>query len=156
MYIFENLWAGYIDIAIYNLDGSLKKIVHIKNSIMNVGLNMFRDALDGGVTDLQIKYCAWGSSNTAVNVAQTTLVAEFGRKAVTSQTDGTTGQLITVTYVAPSEANTPKIEEIGWFAGAAATSATDSGIMVARVLYSHQKTALEAIQVARQDLFTGA
>ncbi len=147
--------SGYVDIAIFNLDGSLKEIRHIKNEIKNVAVNMFRDALHGLAVDLQIKYVAWGSSNTANNVAQTTLVAEFGRKAITSQTNGGTGELVTVTYIGPSEANTPKIEEMGWFAGPLATATPDSGIMVARVLYSHQKTALEAIQSARTDAFVG-
>lgn len=148
-------WLQNIEIAILNLDGSTKEIIHFHNSIMNVAINAFRDGLHGTATDLQIKYLAWGSSSTAVNVAQTALVAEFGRKAITSQVNGGTGELVTLTYIAPTEANTPKIEELAWFAGPLATATPDSGIIVARVLYSHQKTNLEAIQAARTDAFVG-
>jgi hypothetical protein len=148
-------WYRNVDIIYLDLNGRITKINHIHNEIKNVALNMFRDSLKGTVTDLAIKRTAWGSSSTANNTGQIKLVAEFGRKAITSQTNGGTGELVTLTYIAPNEANTPKIEELAWFAGPLATSTPDSGIMVARVLYSHQKTALEALQVARTDAFVG-
>lgn len=128
--------------------------VEICNQIKSCALNMLRDSLKGTVTDSQIKYLAWGSSSTANNAAQTTLVAEFGRVQVTTQTAGATGIVVTVTYVPPDTGNTPKIEELGWFAGAAATGTANTGILVGRVLYSHQKTIYEAIQITRTDTFT--
>jgi hypothetical protein len=121
--------------------------------IMTDGLNLIRDALANG-TSIEIKYLAWGSSNAALSVNQHTLGAEFGRKAVTAQVAGATGILDTTTYISPSEANTPKIEEIGWFAGPTATAVANTGILVARVLYSKQKTNLESIQSSRTDTLT--
>jgi hypothetical protein len=154
---FKKSWSWYrnVDIAHIDLNGKITRIDHMHNEIKDVAVDLMRDALHGVVTDLQIKYLAWGGSNTANNTGQTKLVSEFGRKAITSQVNGGTGELITLTYVAPAEANTPKIEELGWFAGPLATTTTDSGIIIGRVLYSHQKTALEALQIARTDAFVG-
>lgn len=146
-------WRGDIVIEILNPGGTVIETKRICNEIKNTGLNMMRDALKGSVTDPQIKYLAWGSDATANDPTQTKLVAEEGRKAITSQTAGATGVLVSVCYLAASEANSPKIEELGWFAGPAASATKDSGILVARVLYSHQKTSLEALNVARTDTF---
>jgi len=148
-------WKGIIKVVVKSEDKSELEL-QFHNDIVNTGLNMVRDALAGDVTDLRIKYMAWGSSNQAVDPGDTKLVAEEGRKAVTLQADGGTGEQITTVYLAPGEANSPKIEELGWFAGADASEVADSGIMVARTLYSHQKTSLESIQVVRTDKFEGA
>ena len=124
----------------------------ISNTITSGWLNAIRDALDGGVTDLQVKYMAWGSSATAPLATQTTLVTESGRKQITQYTDGATGVQSTLTFLAPGDA-VQQIEELGWFAGSAATATVDSGTMVGRVLYSKNKTILETIQVTRDDTF---
>ncbi len=146
-------WSNVVRIAIVNIDGSVE-IVIIQNKITDVALNMLRDGIRGTVTDFEIKYLAWGSDNTAVDASHTTLQAEFGRKQITTQTAGATGIILSTTYVSPPEANTPKVEELGWFAGAAASSTVDTGIMVGRVLYSRQKTNLESWQVVRTDTFS--
>ena len=143
-------WGNKVRIAAINIDGSVE-IVELRNKITDAGLNMLRNALKGDVSDLEIKYMAWGSDNTTPAGGQTTLVAEFGRKAVTLKDSGTTGVLTTTTYVAPGEGNESTIEEFGWFAGADATGSADTGIMVARVLYSRAKTSLESLQVERDD-----
>lgn len=143
-----------VKIEIYDLDGKLIDFVVIKNKITTVNLNMLRDVYRGTVTDGKIKYLAWGSDNTAVSAAHTTLVAEFGRKAITSQAAGAAGVVTTTTYVAPYEANAPKVEELGWFAGVDATGTVDTGIMVGRILYSRDKTAIESWNVVRTDTFT--
>ena len=140
-----------IKVTAFNLEGKVLDVQEFHNLIMSVGKNMFRDALKGAVTDLQIKRLGIGGTNTAPAVEQTKLVSEFFRKAITSQTNGATGILISTTYIAPYEANDPQIEELGWFAGAAATDTTDSGIMISRVLYSRDKTELESLQIERTD-----
>ena len=145
-------WTGKVRIEILNLDGSVKETIELENEIKNLALNAARDRLKGSGTNLQILYMAWGSSNTANAKTQTQLVGEFGRKQITSQSDGATGIENTTTYIAPFEGNTPKIEELGWFAGTA-TGTANSGLLVARVLYSHQKTNLESINVVRSDTF---
>lgn len=141
-------------------DGELDKfseivdVVETHNMIMNVGLNMIRDVLRGAVTDGKIKILAWGTDATAEAAGQSNLVAESGRKAVTQQTAGTTGRVLTTTYIAPNDGVGITIRELGWFAGAAATATANSGIMVARLLYTKVKTNLESIQVDRTDIFT--
>ncbi len=140
-----------VKIQVFNLDGSLKDEIFLCNELKDCWHNAIRDAMKGLVSDLEIKYLAWGSSNTANSPSQTTLVAEFGRKQVTAQEDGDTGELVTTVYISPSEATGATIEELGWFAGASTSGSADSGILVARVLYSRAKTNLESIQVERTD-----
>lgn len=122
------------------------------NLITNAGLNLVRDGLIGAKTDTAIHYVALGTGTTAPAVTDTQLGAEVFRKAVTSQVAGASaGQAVTTLYVSPGDAAGVVIGEIGWFAGASATSAANSGVMVARVLYSHTHTNLESIQVQRTD-----
>ncbi|MBA7564079.1 hypothetical protein ES708_05741 [subsurface metagenome] len=140
-----------IKVTVFDLQGNVKDVTEFHNLIMTVGKNMFRDALYGAVTDLEIKRLGIGGTNTAPAVGQTTLVSEFFRKAITIQVPRETGILKSTTYIAPYEANTPKIEELGWFAGVLATDTKDSGIMISRVLYSKQKTELESLNIERTD-----
>ena len=123
------------------------------NLITDDGLNMFRDALKGTVTDCKIKYVGLGNDPTAPANNQTTLVAEQFRKVVTSQNPDpvTAGKLYTEVYIADVEANGFKCEEIGWFAGANASTTKDTGIMIARVLYSRQKSSTESWTIRRTD-----
>ena len=123
------------------------------NLITDDGLNMFRDALKGTVTDCKIKYVALGNDPTAPGNNQHILVAEQFRKVVTSQNPDpvTVGKLYTEVYLADTEANTFKCEEIGWFAGANASTTKDTGIMIARVLYSRQKSSTESWTIRRTD-----
>jgi hypothetical protein len=139
-----------IRITVFYPNGT-KESINLRNEIKTCWLNAIRDALKGVVTDLEIKYIAWGSSNAANSTSQTTLGAEFGRKQITSQTNGGDGELDTVVYVAPAEATEYTIEELGWFAGESATSSPNSGILVARVLYNRAKTNLESLQIERTD-----
>jgi hypothetical protein len=143
-----------IRITVFDRDGNAREVVILRNQIKNAWKNAIRDAIKGAVTDLEIKYMAWGSSSTANNSSQTTLVAEFGRKQITEQADGSTGVEISTTYMSPGEGVEHTIEEIGWFAGSTATSTANTGILVARVLYHRVKTALESIQVERTDMIS--
>ena len=136
-------------VTVFRADGSAHT-EEFDNLITGVGLNLLRDVLSGVATDGQIKYMAWGNNATAPASGNTTLGNELGRKAITSRDPGSAGVLTTITYLAPYDA-VGGIEELGWFAGPAATSAAGSGIMVARVLYSKTKTDLESIQVDRVD-----
>lgn len=142
-------WQDNIRIIVYNLDGSIKGIIELENKLTDVGLTALVGALKG--IDAEIKYLAWGSSSTPPAAGDVKLGDEFGRKQITLQEPGTVGVLVTTTYVAPFEANTPKVEELAWFAGVDATATKDSGTMVGRVLYSRQKTSQESWQVERTD-----
>jgi len=147
-------WQTNVKVTVFDLRGNIIDVQEFRNLITNVGLNMMRDGLygPGGAQDLEIKYFAIGSDNTAPVVADTTLGTETFRKARTSQSKPGTGQQTYVQYIDPTEA-IGVIEEFGWFAGAAAGAGADSGIMVSRVLYSRVKTALESLQIERTDTF---
>jgi len=146
-------WLGQWEIVIRDKNGKVIERTGLKpNLIMDVGLNMFRDVLNGVVTDGEIKYLALGSSATAPANAQTQLVSEQFRKVVTSQANAAgVGVLETILYITELEANGFMTQEIGWFAGAAASGVANTGIMVARVLYSRQKTDLETWTIVRLD-----
>ncbi|MBA7553959.1 hypothetical protein ES705_46565 [subsurface metagenome] len=146
------IWRTNVKVIARDLKGNIVDVQEFHNDIMNVGMNMFRDGLDGTVTDLEIKYLGIGGDNTAEDPSQDALISSFFQKAITSQASGATGVMISTTYVAPGEANTPKIEELGWFAGVDADhEVTDSGIMISRALYPYQKTSLVSLQIIRTD-----
>lgn len=142
---------GNVKIIVHKPDGSQESI-ELANTYTKGWLNAIRNAWkNAGLADLQIKYMAWGSSNTAESPAHTKLIAEFGRKQITSQANGLDGELVTTVYVSPEEGTETTIRELGWFGGEDATGTKDSGIMVARVRYSRAKTNLESLEIVRTD-----
>lgn len=145
-------WKGTVRITVTNLETGEQTVEEFPNLITDAGRNHLRALLHGTITDGQIHYVAIGTSNTAPANGQTQLGAETLRKAVTAQINNAgAGNLTTRTFVTANDAVGTAIAEIGWFAGAGATSAANSGTMIARVLYSHTKTNLESIQVDRTD-----
>ncbi len=122
----------------------------LKNRITNAGLDMIRDAWNGDLTDIELKYLALGDSDAALDDTMTTLDNELFRTTRTSAIAPATGQLQSTILVLDSEA-VFHIKEIGIFAGAAADANPDTGIMVSRSLWSKDKTALESIQFVRTD-----
>lgn len=144
-------WRGLVRVEVRGPRGL--EVVEFPNLITDAGLNYVRNLLDGTISgDTAIRYIALGSSAAAPAASDTKLGNEIFRKQVTQQTLPGTGQLRTICYIAPYEA-VGQIEEIGWFAGPEATSAKDSGVLVARVLYSRNKTNLESLQITRVDTF---
>ncbi|GEM_PF-1875023 len=147
-------WLGQWEIIAHDAQGrELWRDEVRPNLITDAGLNMIRDILRGTITDGKIKYVALGNGTTAPDPSQTQLVAEQFRKQVTSQNPDpvTPGKLYTELYIADTEANNFKCEEIGWFAGAEATATANTGIMIARVLYSRQKSSTESWTIRRTD-----
>lgn len=147
------LWSGWVQIEISTPHG--KKVVSLQNLITDAGLNLIRQALADAAFDAEIKYVALGTSNVAPAATDTKLGNEVFRKQVTKQEFPATGQVQTTCYIAPYEGNYA-IQEIGWFAGAGATAAKDSGVLVARVLYARTKNELESWTISRQDNFSRA
>jgi hypothetical protein len=142
---------GNVKIIAHKPDGSQESI-DLANTYTNGWLNAIRNAWkNAGLADLQIKYMAWGSDNTAESAAHTKLLAEFGRKQITSQAEGLDGELVTTVYVSPEEGTETTIRELGWFGGPDASEDADTGIMVARVRYSRAKTNLESLDIVRTD-----
>lgn len=143
------IWEGTFYITITS--PTRRKTVQLTNLITDAGLNYVRDLLDGSINQpTQIQYIALGSSITAPAAADVKLGNEFFRKAVTKQDLPGTGQVSSTCYVAPYESN-QQIEEIGVYAGPNATATVDTGVLVARVLWSHLKTELESLQIVRTD-----
>lgn len=146
-------WLGQWEIEIKE-NGKIKEILPLKHNLLtDAGLNMFRDGLKGDITDMQIKYVALGNNATAPADSDTKLIAEQFRKIATSRDVDpvTPGKLYTELYIADTEANAFKCEEIGWFAGVAASATADTGICIARILYSRQKLATESWTIRRTD-----
>ena len=146
-------WLGQYEIIIQDKYGNIIESTKLKpNLITDAGLNMFRDLLSGTISDGEIKYVALGSTPTVAANDQVQLTSEQFRKLVTSQANtATAGELETILFVADIEANDFVTEEIGWFAGTTATATVNTGIMIARVLYSRQKTNLESWTIRRLD-----
>lgn len=148
------LWEGTFQIVIET--PTRRKTIQLKNFITDAGLNYMRDLLDGAINPpTAIQYIALGASNTPPAAGDVKLGAEFFRKQVTKQELPSTGQVASTVYIAPYEAN-QQIEEIGVFAGPDATAAKDSGVLIARVLWSHLKTELESLQIVRTDTISRA
>jgi len=108
------------------------------------GRNLFRDSAKGANISL-IKYFAVGTSSTSPAAGNTTLGAEVSRKAITAYTNNGDGGVLIDVYIAPSELVGTEIEEVGVFGGTSANSSTNSGVLLARGLYSHTKTNTESI-----------
>lgn len=101
-----------------------------------------------GSQNAKITYVAIGTSTAAPAVTDTQLGAEVFRKKVTSYTNGgSPGEILINVYLAPGDAVGVDIEEIAFFGGNA-SNLKNSGIMLARGLYTHNpKTAVESIQI---------
>ncbi len=120
----------------------------------NVGLNLLRDAMANNNLSV-VKYVALGTGSTTPALGDTKLVNEVFRKAVTSYTNGATGELFINMYLAPGDSVGTDIEEVGFFGGATATSSANSGVLIARGLFSHNpKTNLESIQFQLDQIFS--
>jgi len=144
-------WSGLIRVEVYNAAG-LVEAVEFPNLITDAGLDLIRDAYLSFTDRSEPEFMAFGSDSTPPADGDTTLGAEFGRVPITDRTAAGTGVAETraiinsIQGVAP-----PTIEELGWFADA--DDDVDSGILIARVLYTRAKTNLESILVTRTDTF---
>lgn len=137
-------WLGQYEISV----GDERFIIN--NLITDAGLDMVRNAFNGELTSTEIRYLAVGTSATTPSTTQTQLVAEIFRTPFIASTKPATGQLEKTAVILETEA-VANIREIGIFAGSTATTTSNSGIMVSRVLYSRNKTNLESIQIVRRD-----
>lgn len=146
----QHHWRGAIQITHRALDGRLIKQAEFRNTITSVGHNLLRDVLQSAVTDGGIHYVAVGTDNTAPAAGQTQLGAEIYRQQLTSQSTGGTGVGTSICIIGPTSA-IATWQEIGWFAGASAGPGANTGIMIARVLYNHNHTNAESVQISRQE-----
>lgn len=147
-----NSWLGSFDIFVKKNE-EWEHETTIQNTIVDSGLNFLREVLRGAITDGEIKYIAVGTSTASVSTSQTQLGAELFRKQIYSKTATGTGQLQSIAIFEDNEA-IGQIREIGVFAGTTASSVSNTGIMISRVLYSKDKTSLESLQIQRTDTIT--
>lgn len=147
-----NGWLGEYVIEIKHKSGKVER-QSIKNRITNAGLNMLRDALNGEISDVELKYLALGDGNTPVSNNDNQLGNERFRTGWISQVKPGTGQLQSTAIALDNEA-VFHIREIGIFAGSDATESANSGILVSRILWDRKKTELESIQFVRTDTIT--
>lgn len=149
----ESSWIGQWELEVRE-KGELKEVIPLThNLITDAGLNFLRDFLRGTVTDGQIKYVGLGTGTTQPANGDSQLAAEQFRKIVTSRNADplVAGKLYTELYIADTEANDFKCEEVGWFAGTSATATANSGVMIARILLSRQKSSTESWTIRRTD-----
>lgn len=107
--------------------------------ITDDGLNLFRDGLSGANNPL-ITYVAIGTGTSTPTASQHALDAEVFRKAVASYTNGaSTGEILVNGIIGAGDAVGVVIGEVGFFGGTSASATPNSGVMVARGLYSHTK-----------------
>lgn len=127
--------------------GRLVRVDVVPNLIVDGFLEEVSKHERGVGVDLQISYVATGDSTTAVANGDTQLGNERFRKQATKQTDAGAGKTTTELFVGTGEANF-QWEEIAFFCGSASAT-TNSGTMVARILYSHNKTSSETVTISR-------
>ena len=143
-------WNGKFDIKVINKKtGEIKEETKV-NRVMNEVLNQLRDVLKGESADLEIKYLALGTSNTAITDTDTQLGAEIFRTQFIAREDISTGRVRHTFIVLDSEA-VGQIEEIGIFGGSTATASANTGTLISRVLWNKEKTNQEEIQFIRTD-----
>jgi len=147
----ECKWKGYWSIKV--IDKTTRKVIEekiIKNKIMNTALDELLKVLQGGETDLEIKYMALGTSNTPVTPNELILGSEIFRTPPIAQVKTGIGELTTTFSVLDNEA-VAQIEEIGIFGGSSAGITMNTGKLISRILWSRNKTSNEEIQFTRID-----
>lgn len=142
---------GLIRMTTRSLESGLVTVELIRNQITDACHNLDRDNWSGAATDNKIKYLAIGDGTSMPISGQTKLDNERYRQQITAYTAGGTGVLTSTCLVGPGAALF-HWQELAWFAGAGATTAANTGVMIARVLYNHDhSTSAESVQVSRQD-----
>ncbi len=124
------------------------------NLITDAGLSALAGALGGIDLAGGITWIAVGDGTTTPSPGDTALANETFRKGFTAH-NLTGPSMRTHLYLAPADA-VGQISEIGWFTGPEASATANSGILLARVLYSHTKTALESVTIQRTDTLARA
>lgn len=110
-------------------------------------LNLTRDGY-AGFDNPKLTYVAIGSGTNAPTSGDTQLQTETFRKATTTFTTGADGELLVGLFLGPSDAVGFDIEEVGVFGGSSATTTPNSGVLVARGLWSHpSKSGSESINL---------
>jgi hypothetical protein len=144
-------YTGDFYIAIDNSITGEHKEIELKNTIITGRFSDIINVLAGYTPNIRIKYLAIGTSSVATTGTETQLGTEVYRIAVTTTNNPSNGVLYTSFTVADAD-YTGQIEEIGIFCGTTASITVNTGTLLARVLWSHNKVAGENITFRRRDL----
>jgi hypothetical protein len=117
---------GHVQIFLRDPETGIETLVEEgDNVVTTVGLALFAQWIADTNTTTRVDYCALGNDNTAATSAQTALVSEVKRNAVTFKV--CSGAVATIATVFTAyEANGYTIKEAGLF------TASSSGTMVSR------------------------
>ena len=145
-------WSGQWQIQVKDAQtGEIRRDETLNNHIMNTSLEAMSKTLMGTAPDIAIQQLAIGTDSTPVTDSQTGLITEAYRTSmVVTAIYSATGKIQTEFYLTSTEGNMA-IEEIGIFGGTAATTASDTGTLLSRILWSHTKTSSEEISFIRVD-----
>lgn len=130
-------------------DGTLVKTEIVHNTITNNAFDEIIKPLYGIAADMEIKYLGYGSGTSTPDATQTELDTELGRVADIGLARSDVGQVVSE-FLIPS-ATVATINELAIFAGSTSSGYADTGLMIARVLWAHDKVAGEEIFIQRVD-----
>jgi hypothetical protein len=142
-------WLGIVTVTVER-GGRVVRRDQFRNLITDAGVDLLAAALLG--IPATIGAVAVGTDDTAPAVGDVLLGAEAWRDAPVDAELTGPGTIHTRVYVPQAEANVA-IRELGWFAGPAADPLVpDTGELIARVLYAHDKQADETLYIDRTDI----
>lgn len=140
--------TGTIEIVLRDAKtGRIKSIDHVKNMFVTAGKNSLADSLKGTTSNNKgiISYCALGTSATAPTLADTLLIAELARKAVSVRS--VVGNIATFqTFFTTGEAN-GTLREAGLF-GDAATASANTGTLFCRAAINRVKSSSDTLTLS--------
>lgn len=149
-------WNGFYLILIKNNNnGEIKKEI-IKNEITNNAKDEIIKPLYGDTPDMEIKELAIGDGTSTPAATNTILDNEVYRISDTTVPARTGIGENTTEFVLRGTEFTGQINEIGIFAGSGALpwgagAGKDTGLLISRVLWSHDMLASEEIYFQRID-----
>jgi hypothetical protein len=111
--------TGKLNIEIKGPDGKVKESVYIPNLVVTTGKNFIanrmKDTVSGFTQKAQMSHMAVGISNTAPNVADTTLADELARVALTTAGGSVASAVVTYAATFNPGTGTGAIVEAGIF-----------------------------------------
>ena len=145
-------WSGLFCIKKINKKTGEVTEKQFKNQITSVALDAMINVLDNIDPNLDIKWLAVGTGTGALDPTDTTLGTEIFRTDVDTSNNDATGQFTTTFTILDTDSGADATwAELGVFCGDSATSSSDTGIMLTRILIDETKTSSEEFQFTRQD-----
>lgn len=137
---------GKYKITKTNIETGEIKEYEFNNMIMDRVLTQMIETLRGTASNMEIKYLALGTGTATVLGTNTRLVAEIFRTPPISEATNSTTEIQHGFTVLATEA-VAQIGEIGIFGGTTASSTSNTGILISRVLWSENKTNSEELSL---------